>query len=68
MLSFELHSRVRDGGPRGKPMTAVGFLCYNMPAERKKMLRVNSKGETRRAHRSRPSRTQGTAFGHVGSV
>ncbi len=41
MLSYELHSRVREGGPRGKPITAVGHLCFNRPAERKKMMRLD---------------------------
>ena len=45
MLSYELNSRVRDGGPRGRPITAVGYLCFNKPCDRKRMLYVNSDGE-----------------------
>ena len=45
MLSYELYSKVLEGGPRGKPITAVGFLCYNKPSERKKLLYINQAGE-----------------------
>ena len=45
MLSYELHSKVRDGGQRGKPMTAIGFLCYNKPAQRKQMMYITQHGE-----------------------
>ncbi len=41
MLAYELHSRVREGGPRGKTITAVGHLCFNRPAERKQMMRLD---------------------------
>lgn len=40
MLSYELHSRIRDGGPKGPYMTAVGHLCFNRPSKRQRMMRV----------------------------
>ncbi|MEN0109731.1 MAG: hypothetical protein AAF805_03315 [Planctomycetota bacterium] len=44
MLAYELQSRVLDGGPRGKPMTAVGHLCFNRPSEGKRMMALDSDG------------------------
>lgn len=38
MLSYELHSRVRDGGPRGRYLTAVGHLCFNRASKRQQMM------------------------------
>ena len=32
MLAYELRSRVLQGSPRGKPITSIGWLCYNRPA------------------------------------
>lgn len=48
MLAYELHSRVRDGGPKGPYMTAVGHLCFNRPSKRQQMMRLtNGKIDTR---------------------
>lgn len=45
MLSYELHSRVRDGGPRGQYMTAVGHLCFNRPSKRQQMMVLTDDGK-----------------------
>ncbi len=47
MLAYGVHSRVRQGGPRGEPITAVGWLCYNKPCKGQMLLHVNHKGELR---------------------
>src|SRR5205823_3828411 len=31
MLAYGLRSQVRQGGPKGDLITAVGWLCYNKP-------------------------------------
>lgn len=45
MLAFELHSKIRDGGSRAEPITAIGHLCYNRACKRQQMLRINKDGE-----------------------
>lgn len=45
MLSYELHSRVLEGGGRGKPITAIGHLCFNRPTGRKQMMYLNENGD-----------------------
>ncbi|MGL4512823.1 MAG: hypothetical protein ACRCT8_07005 [Lacipirellulaceae bacterium] len=45
MLAYELYSRILDGGPAGKPITAVGHLCYNRPSARKQLLYVTKDGD-----------------------
>jgi len=47
MLAYGLKSRIRAGGPRGESMTAIGWLCYNNPCERKQLMRLNDEGEIR---------------------
>jgi hypothetical protein len=47
MLAYEIHSRIRQGGPRGEHITAVGWLCYNRPCQRKSLLYVTPTGELR---------------------
>ncbi len=47
MLAYELHSRIRVGGPRGETMTAVGWLCYNNPCKNKILMRLNEEGKIR---------------------
>lgn len=47
MLAFEVHSKVLQGGPRGKPITAVGWLCYNQDCKNRKLMYVNDEGEIR---------------------
>lgn len=44
MLSYELHSRVHDGGPRAPYMTAVGHLCFNRPSKRQRMMVLDKEG------------------------
>ncbi|WP_350210806.1 hypothetical protein [Botrimarina sp.] len=44
MLAYELHSRVRDGGPQGPYLTAVGHLCFNRPSAGKRMMVVRDDG------------------------
>lgn len=47
MLAYGLKSRIRAGGPRGESMTAIGWLCYNNPCDRKQLMRLNDEGEIR---------------------
>jgi hypothetical protein len=45
MLAFEAHSQVLQGGPDGKPITAVGWLCYNQACKRRTLMYVNDENE-----------------------
>jgi len=47
MLAFEAHSKVLQGGPRGKPITAVGWLCYNQACKRRTLMYVGDEGDLR---------------------
>lgn len=47
MLAFEAHSKVLQGGPKGEPITAVGWLCYNQACKRRTLMYVNDDGELR---------------------
>ncbi len=47
MLSYGIESRVRQGGPHGEPITAVGWLCYNKPCKGQTLLYVNPSGGVR---------------------
>ena len=47
MLSFEVHSRVLQGGPNGKPITAVGWLCFNQPCRKRSLMYINKDDELR---------------------
>ena len=47
MLAYGVHSRIRQGGPRGEPVTSVGWLCYNKPCKNLTLLYVTPKGELR---------------------
>jgi hypothetical protein len=47
MLAYELHSRIRSGGPSGEPVTAIGWLCYNNPCKNKQLMRLNDEGKIR---------------------
>jgi hypothetical protein len=47
MLAYGVHSRIRQGGPRGTPVTSVGWLCYNKPCKNMTLMYVNPKGELR---------------------
>jgi hypothetical protein len=47
MLAYGVHSRLRQGGPRGETITTVGWLCYNKPCKGLSLLYVTPKGELR---------------------
>jgi hypothetical protein len=47
MLAYGVHSRVLQNGPQGKPITAVGWLCYNKPCKQKTLLYTTPDGELR---------------------
>lgn len=47
MLAYGVHSRIRQGGPRGAPVTTVGWLCYNKPCKNLSLMYVTPKGELR---------------------
>jgi hypothetical protein len=47
MLSYGINSRIRQGGPRGESITAVGWLCYNKPCKGQTLMYVNPQGEVR---------------------
>jgi hypothetical protein len=47
MLAFEVHSQVLQGGPQGKPITAVGWMCFNLPCKRRTLMYVNDAGQMR---------------------
>lgn len=47
MLAYELRSRILQGGPRGTPITSIGWLCYNKPCKGQQMLRLTPDGELR---------------------
>jgi hypothetical protein len=47
MLAYGVHSRIRQGGPRGTPVTSVGWLCYNKPCKNLSLMYVTPKGELR---------------------
>jgi hypothetical protein len=47
MLAYGVHSRIRQGGPRGAPVASVGWLCYNKPCKNLTLMYVTPKGELR---------------------
>ncbi len=47
MLAYGVHSRIRQGGPRGSSVTSVGWLCYNKPCKNLTLMYVTPKGELR---------------------
>lgn len=47
MLSYEVHSRVLQNGPNGKPITAVGWLCFNQPCRKRTLMYLNQDGDLR---------------------
>jgi hypothetical protein len=44
-LSYEVHSRILQGGPQGKPVSTVGWLCFNQNCRRMKLMYVDDEGE-----------------------
>lgn len=47
MLSYELHSRIHQNGPRGTLITSIGWLCYNKPCKGLTLMYVTPEGELR---------------------
>ena len=47
MLAYGIHSRILQDGPRGNPITAVGWLCYNRPCKNKTLLYLDNDNELR---------------------
>jgi hypothetical protein len=47
MLAYGVHSRIRQGGPRGRLVTSVGWLCYNKPCKGQMLMHVTREGELR---------------------
>ncbi len=47
MLAYETESQILRGGPRGEPITAVGWLCFNQTCRRRTLMYVNEAGEMR---------------------
>jgi hypothetical protein len=47
MLAYGVQSRIRDGGPRGEPITSVGWLCFNKPCKGQTLMYVTPQGELR---------------------
>ncbi|MEM9351767.1 MAG: hypothetical protein AAGA92_02025 [Planctomycetota bacterium] len=46
-LAFEVHSKVLQGGPTGKPITAIGWLTFNQPSKRRTLMHFNDAGDLR---------------------
>jgi hypothetical protein len=47
MLAFEVYSRIRQDGPAGTPVTAVGWLCFNRPCKGRTLMYLNEEGDLR---------------------
>ena len=47
LLAFEVDSQLLVGGPRGKPTSAVGWLCFNQACKRRKLMYLSDGGEIR---------------------
>ena len=47
MLAYEVQSRILEGGPRGKPITSAGWLCYNKPCKGQALMHVTRDGKLR---------------------
>jgi hypothetical protein len=50
MLAYGVHSQVRQGGPQGKTITAIGWMCYNRPCKRLTLLYLTPEGDLRAKH------------------
>lgn len=44
-LSYEIYSRVLQGGPEGKPVSAVGWLCFNQSCRNMNLMYINDEGD-----------------------
>lgn len=47
MLAYGVHSKIRQGGPRGETITLVGWLCYNKPSKGFTLLYLTPENELR---------------------
>jgi hypothetical protein len=47
MLAYGVYSRIRQGGPRGRLVTSVGWLCYNKPCKGQMLMHVTREGQLR---------------------
>jgi len=47
MLAYGVHSKIRQGGPRGETITLVGWLCYNKPSKGFSLLYLTPENELR---------------------
>jgi len=47
LLSYEVDSKFLRGGPKGEPVSAVGWLCFNQACKRRSLMYVNDEGEMR---------------------
>jgi hypothetical protein len=47
MLAYGVYSRIRQGGPRGRLVTSVGWLCYNKPCKGQTLMHVTREGQLR---------------------
>jgi hypothetical protein len=47
MLAYEVHSRIRQEGPQGEPITTVGWLCFNQPCKGRTLMYLNENGDLR---------------------
>lgn len=45
MLAYGLHSRVLDTTNRNQPVTAIGYLCFNKPCKRKRLMHLTPEGQ-----------------------
>jgi len=47
LLSYEVDSKFLRGGPKGEPVSAVGWLCFNQACKRRSLMYVNDEGQMR---------------------
>jgi hypothetical protein len=47
LLAYEVHSQVLQGGPDGKPITTVGWLCFNQECKGRSLFYLNNDGKLR---------------------
>lgn len=47
MLAYGVHSRIQQGSPRGRPVTSVGWLCFNKPCKGQTLMHLTRYGELR---------------------
>ncbi len=47
MIAYGIKSQIRQGGPRGEPITLIGWLCYNKPSKGFTLLYLTPENELR---------------------